>query len=62
MGIFDSTFPQNGLVVERRLMLKEEIHIKRVRTTERHQEKVTLRSQEAVVTRSATALRHHDGD
>jgi len=40
------------LVVERQLMLKEEIHIKRVRDTERHQEKVALRHQEAVVTRS----------
>jgi uncharacterized protein (TIGR02271 family) len=39
------------LVVERRLMLKEEIRIKRVRTIERHQEKVMLRHQEAVVTR-----------
>jgi stress response protein YsnF len=39
------------LVVERQLMLKEEIHIKRVRSTERHQEKVALRHQEAVVTR-----------
>ena len=39
------------LVVERRLMLKEEIRIKRVRTTERHQEKVMVRHQEAVVTR-----------
>jgi uncharacterized protein (TIGR02271 family) len=39
------------LVVERRLMLKEEIRIKRVRTIERHQEKVMVRHQEAVVTR-----------
>ena len=39
------------LVVERRLLLKEEIRIKRVRTIERHQEKVMLRHQEAVVTR-----------
>ena len=39
------------LVVERQLVLKEEIHIKRVRTAERHQQKVTLRHQEAVVTR-----------
>jgi uncharacterized protein (TIGR02271 family) len=39
------------LVVERRLMLKEEIRIKRVRTIERHQEKVMLRHQQAVVTR-----------
>jgi len=43
------------LVVERHLTLKEEIRIKRVRTTERHQEKVMLRHQEAVVTR-------HEGD
>ena len=40
------------VVVERRLMLKEEVRIRRVRTTERHQERVTLRHQEAVVTRS----------
>jgi uncharacterized protein (TIGR02271 family) len=39
------------LVVERRLLLKEEVRIRRVRTTERHQESVTLRYQEAVVTR-----------
>jgi uncharacterized protein (TIGR02271 family) len=39
------------LVVERHLILKEEIRIKRVRTTERHQEKVMVRHQEAVVTR-----------
>ena len=30
------------LVVERSLMLKEELHIRRVRTTERYQERVTL--------------------
>jgi stress response protein YsnF len=41
------------LVVERRLMLKEEIHVRKVRTIERHQETVTLRYQEAVVSRSA---------
>jgi uncharacterized protein (TIGR02271 family) len=40
------------LFVERRLMLKEEIHIRRVRTTEHQQEKVMLRHQEAVVSRS----------
>jgi uncharacterized protein (TIGR02271 family) len=39
------------LVVERRLFLKEEVRIRRVRTTERHQESVTLRHHEAVVTR-----------
>ena len=38
------------LVIERRLFLKEEVRIRRVRSTERHQESVTLRHQEAVVT------------
>jgi stress response protein YsnF len=40
------------LFIERRLMLKEEIHIRRVRTTEHHQDKVMLRHQEPVVSRS----------
>jgi uncharacterized protein (TIGR02271 family) len=40
------------LIVERRLKLKEELHVKRVRTAEQHQESVTLRRQEAVVTRT----------
>ena len=40
------------LVVERRLILKEEIHLHRVRTTERHQETVTLREQQAIVERT----------
>jgi uncharacterized protein (TIGR02271 family) len=40
------------LIVERRLMLKEELHVKRVRTTEQHRESVMLRRQEAVVTRT----------
>ena len=39
------------LVVERRLFLKEEVHVRRVVSTERHQESVTLRHHEAVVTR-----------
>ena len=39
------------LVVERRLFLKEEVRIRRVRSTERHQQTVTLRHHEAVVTR-----------
>jgi uncharacterized protein (TIGR02271 family) len=39
------------LVVERRLFLKEEVRVRRVRSTERHQESVTLRHHEAVVTR-----------
>jgi uncharacterized protein (TIGR02271 family) len=43
------------LVVERQLVLKEEVRIRRVRTTEHHKETVKLRYQEAVVTR-------HPGD
>jgi uncharacterized protein (TIGR02271 family) len=43
------------LVVERRLFLKEELRIRRVRTTEQHRESVTLRYQEAVVTRLPVA-------
>jgi uncharacterized protein (TIGR02271 family) len=39
------------LVIERRLFFKEEVRIRRVRSTERHQETVTLRHHEAVVTR-----------
>jgi uncharacterized protein (TIGR02271 family) len=39
------------LVVERRLFLKEEVRVRRVRTTEQHRETVMLRHQEAVVTR-----------
>jgi uncharacterized protein (TIGR02271 family) len=39
------------LVIERRLFLKEEVRVRRVNSTERHQESVTLRHHEAVVTR-----------
>jgi len=42
------------LVVQRRLMLKEEIHIRHVHSTERHRENVTLRRQEAVISRIPT--------
>jgi uncharacterized protein (TIGR02271 family) len=49
------------LKIERRLILKEEVRIRRVKGTERHQERVVLRKQEAVVNRlpvdSATAGR-----
>jgi uncharacterized protein (TIGR02271 family) len=40
------------VVVERRLILKEEVHLRRVQTTERHRESVTLREQEAVIERT----------
>ena len=39
------------LVIERRLFLKEEVRVRRARSMERHQESVTLRHHEAVVTR-----------
>ena len=39
------------VIVERRVLLKEEIRIRRVKTTERYQETVTLREQDAVITR-----------
>jgi hypothetical protein len=39
------------LVLERRLILKEELHVRCVNVTEQHQERVVLRHQEAVVTR-----------
>ena len=41
------------VVVERRLVLKEEVHLRRVRTTERHTETVALREQDVAVTRTA---------
>lgn len=42
---------EETLVIERRLILKEEVHIRRLQVSERHQEAVALRKQEAVITR-----------
>jgi uncharacterized protein (TIGR02271 family) len=42
---------EETVVVERRLVLKEELHIRRVRTTERYRDTVKLRYQTAEVTR-----------
>ena len=39
------------IVIERKLLLREEVHIRRVHTTERHVETVQVREQEAVITR-----------
>ncbi|WP_158791782.1 YsnF/AvaK domain-containing protein [Granulicella sp. L60] len=39
------------LKVERHLVLKEEVYIRRIKQTERYQESVTLRRQEAEITR-----------
>ena len=40
------------LVLERRLVLKEEVRVRRVQVTEVHRETVSLRQQSALVTRS----------
>src|SRR5580704_591261 len=54
------------LKIERVLMLKEEVRIRRVKGTERYQERVTLRKQEAVVNRlpidETTAAQAHHGE
>jgi stress response protein YsnF len=42
------------LVLERRLILKEEMRVRRVRSSESHRERVILRRQEAIVTRDPT--------
>ncbi len=43
---------EETLVVEKRLVLREEIHVRRVRVTEQHRETVVLREQEVVIRRS----------
>jgi uncharacterized protein (TIGR02271 family) len=45
------------MVVERRLFLKEEVHVRRVRITGRHTETVQLREQDTVVTRTPVGPR-----
>jgi hypothetical protein len=40
------------LVVERRLILKEEVHLRRIRTRETQSVAIVTRSQDVVVTRS----------
>jgi stress response protein YsnF len=48
------------LVIERRLVLKEEVRVRRVRSKESHQERVVLRRQEAVISRDpAESLAAH---
>ena len=46
------------VVVERRLVLKEEVRIRCVSTKEQHQETVVLRQQEALITWEEEADRH----
>jgi stress response protein YsnF len=43
------------LIVERRLFLKEEVRVRREKTMTRHQQTVTLRDQDAVITRAMEA-------
>ena len=43
------------VVVQRKLLLREEVHVRRVRTTEQHVETVNLREQEVVITRTPVA-------
>jgi uncharacterized protein (TIGR02271 family) len=42
---------EETIIIERRLILKEEVHIRRLHVSERHQEAAVLRKQEAVITR-----------
>ncbi len=50
------------LTVERRLVLKEEVHIRRIKQTERHRESVTLRKQEAQISRMPIERANGPGD
>jgi len=50
-GVIIIPIVEEVLVVERRLFLKEEVRIRRVRAMEKHQESVRLRYQEAEVRR-----------
>ena len=42
------------IVVEKRLILKEEVHLRRVHVTKQHRETVILRQQEPVIARANT--------
>ena len=45
------------VIVERKLLLREEVHIRRIQTTAKHVETVQLREQDAIVTRLPAANR-----
>jgi uncharacterized protein (TIGR02271 family) len=53
---------EETVVVERRLVLKEELHIRRVQTTERYRDTVKLRYQTAEVTRIPAQKPTTDGE
>lgn len=50
------------LVVERRLLLKEEVRVRRICEAERHQERVKVRRQEVVLTRHPVTTQEAAGD
>jgi len=52
---------EEELIIQRRLVLKEEIHLRRVQRTERHRETVTLRQQTAVIERADPATSGTNG-
>ena len=45
------------IVTERKLLLREEVHIRRIRSAEQHVETVELREQEVVITRTPATER-----
>ncbi len=47
------------IVTERRLILKEEVRVRRVRTTDRHYETVVLRTQDAEIARIGPGVSGH---
>ena len=51
---------EEEVVVQRRLVLKEEIRIRLVRTARRHQERVAVHRQEAIVTRIPSTVEPPD--
>jgi stress response protein YsnF len=53
---------EETVVVERRLVLKEELHIRRVHTTERYRDTLKLRYQTAEVTRIPAQKPTTDGE
>ena len=48
------------LVTEKKLFLKQEIHITRITTTSRHQETILLRHQDAVISRLPAGSLHQN--
>lgn len=51
---------EEELVVQRRLVLKEEVHLRRITTVSAHRETITLREQDVVVTRTGPEPRPND--